>query len=124
MLYQPFPAAEWRTVKTAPEDFTGGAAIYRRLTLQRAGEAAVDLTHIGALSFRVVANEPQWGLLQLVFPNVSNNGDPVTARVRIHVGGKASGTVRSGDTVLGKVSGTGFDSMVTWRGECAGNAAP
>jgi hypothetical protein len=111
-------------VKTGEAAFNTGAAIYRRLTFRPTSEAPVDLTHIGALSTRVVNDEPEWGLVQITFPNVSTNGQAVAAEVHINAAGDATGTIESGGTVLAVISGTGFESVVTWQGDCAVPAAP
>jgi hypothetical protein len=82
VVYEPFPTADWRTVKTGTDDFTVGAEIYRRLTFNPIIRAPVDLTHIGALSLRVVDDEPAWGLVQAVFPNVAD-AQPLTVECRL-----------------------------------------
>jgi hypothetical protein len=110
VVYEPFPMADWRTVKTGTDDFTVGAAIYRRLTFDPIRTDRVDLTHIGALSLRVVNDKSAWGLVQAVFPNVAVDGQPVTVEVQINATGDA----------LAVISGTAFEPIIAWA--CSGPA--
>lgn len=120
VLYEPFPTVDWRTVKTDADDFMVSAAIYRRLTFTPTGKNDVDLTHIGALSLAVVDSEPAWGLVQAAFPNVAIDGQPISVEVQINAAGDASGVIKSADNTLAVISGTAFETIITWN--CLGSA--
>jgi hypothetical protein len=120
VAYEPFPTADWRTVKTGTDGFTVGAAIYRRLTFDPIRTDRVDLTHIGALSLRVVNDKSAWGLVQAVFPNVAVDGQPVTVEVQTNANGDASGAIKSNGNALAVISGTAFEPIIAWA--CSGPA--
>ena len=120
VIYDPFVSADWRTVSSVPGDFATGTAVSRRLIFTPTGGSAVDLTHLGALSASVVANQPTRGRVHVVFPNVTNNGQFLEVDVRIDEKGAAKGTIESDDVVLATVSGEASGVTVLWQGDCSG----
>jgi len=120
--YDPFPSANWRSLKRADGDFTVSAEIFRQLTFTPTAGAAIDLTHHALLTGRVLGNEAVAANAHVVLPGVTTTGFPLVADVRIDEAGNASGAVQVNGATIGSVSGMGFEMSITWTGECA--AAP
>ena len=123
VLYDPFPSANWRSVKRADGDFSISAEIFRHLSFTPTSGALIDLTHSALLTGRVVGNEPVAANAHIVLPAVTSNSLPLIADVRINEIGIAMGTAHVNGETVATISGSGFELSITWTGECAATAA-
>ena len=121
--YEPYPAAAWRSVPQLAGAFTINSEVFRRVSFTPTDGEPIDLTHVGSLSAGVKDNAPNWAMVHVVFPAVASTGQPVIAEVRVDEHGEASGDIRAEEQVLATVSGTGFEPVIAWQGECAGTPA-
>ncbi len=119
VLYRPYVSIDWRTIALADGNFSVSAGLFRRLIFHPTVGAPVDLTHFGSLSGRVINNEPTSAAVFAIFPAVIASGQPLIVRVDVDEHGVASGRIRTADKRLARVSGTAFEPIIEWQGECA-----
>lgn len=120
VTYEPFPNVSWRTIKLSEGNFVVNANVSHRLIFQPAAGAPVNLTHAATLSGRVANNEPLWAHVQAIFPSLLTSDRPLAVDIAMGKGGSASGMISSDGTTLATVSGTGFQPIITWQGDCTG----
>ncbi len=119
VVYRPYPSVDWRTIKFADGNFSVSAAVFRRLIFTPSGGTPVDLTHFGSLSGRVINDQPTGSSVYALFPSVTAGAQPLVVNVHVNEHGIASGSVRASGETLARISGTGFQSAITWQGQCA-----
>jgi len=118
VVYDPYPTVVWRTVEVEPGTYSVSASIFRRPVFTPTGGSAVDLTHAGSVSAKIVGGEITSIEIDLAFPMLGAGEPQLVVDLSLDAAGDGSGVIRRGSDLLATISGR-QEVTLAWTGPCA-----
>ena len=117
VVYDPYPTVVWRTVAAAPATYGVSASLFRRPVVTPTGGTAIDFTHSGSVTIKVVDGEITSLEIHLAFPMLGGANPQVVLDASFDAEGVGTGSVRRGAETLATISGD-RNLVITWTGAC------